>query len=82
MDFKGQIDSKLEEFIASQPDGLSSETIMASVNRIQECNPGFLACLDYLLAAADYQDFVALMLEFRYTFEYDEEAPEEEEETG
>lgn len=52
---------------------------MESVNRIQEYNPGFLACIDYLMAAADYQDFVGLMLEFRYTFEYDEEEEQAEE---
>ena len=35
---------------------------------------GMLSCLDYLLAATDYQDFVNLMLEFRETSEWEGDA--------
>ena len=42
---------------------------MESLKRIQEVDDGLLSCIDYLLAAADYQDFVNLMLEMRGPFE-------------
>lgn len=50
---------------------------MESVERMSQFNPGFLSCIDYLLAAADYQDFVELMLDFKTGFESDEEEAEE-----
>ena len=34
-------------------------------------DPGLLSCIDYLMAAADYQDFIALMLEFRVGLEWE-----------
>ena len=50
---------------------------MDSVKRVVEFNPGFLACIDYLLAAANYEEFVYLMFDFRQDseVEYDEELP-------
>ena len=71
MDFKAQVDAKLEEFIAAQPGNLTSEVIMESLLRIQEADPGLLSCIDYLMAAADYQDFINLMLDFRDGFDWD-----------
>lgn len=44
---------------------------MESLLRIQEADPGLLSCIDYLMAAADYQDFINLMLDFRDGFDYD-----------
>ena len=38
---------------------------MESLQRVQDVDDGLLSCIDYLMAAADYQDFVNLMLEFR-----------------
>lgn len=43
---------------------------MESLLRIQEADPGLLSSIDYLMAAADYQDFINLMLDFREGFEY------------
>ena len=70
------VDERLEVFIASQPlmpDGtaISTENIMQSLVRINEADPGILSCIDYLMAAADYLDFVNLMLDFRDNFEYE-----------
>ena len=59
------MDVRLEEFIAAQPDGLTSEVIMESLIRLKDVDPGLLSCIDYLMAAADYQDFIMLMLDFR-----------------
>lgn len=44
---------------------------MESLLRIQEADPGLLSCIDYLMAAADYQDFINLMLDFRDSFDWD-----------
>ena len=70
------VEERLEAFIASQPpmpDGiaLTSEIIMASLMRINDIDSGILSCLDYLMAASDYVDFVNLMLDFRDGFEYE-----------
>ena len=70
------VDERLEVFIASQPpmpDGtaITSDIIMASLIRINDIDPGILSCLDYLMAAADYVDFVNLMLDFRDCGEYE-----------
>ena len=55
------------------PDGtaINCEKIMASLIRINDIDPGILSCLDYLMAAADYVDFVNLMLDFRDCGEYE-----------
>ena len=81
------VDERLEAFIANQPpmpDGtaITGEIIMASLIRINGIDPGILSCIDYLMAASDYVDFVNLMLDFRDGFEYevgfgDENADEE-----
>lgn len=52
--------------------GLTSEQIIESLRRIQAVDDGLLSCIDYLMAAVDYQDFVNLMLEFKGPFEDDE----------
>ena len=84
--FKAMVDERLEVFIASQPpmpDGtaITSEIIMASLVRINDIDPGILSCIDYLMAAADYLDFVNLMLDFKDGFEYEVGfGPENEEE--
>ena len=70
LDFKAQVDAKVEEFIAGQPGNITTEAIMESLLRIQEADPGLLSSIDYLMAAADYQDFINLMLDFREGFEY------------
>lgn len=62
MSFKAEIDAKLDQFIAEQQGGLTTESIMESLERVNEIDNGLLSCIDYLLAAADYQDFVDLML--------------------
>eukprot|EP00354_Favella_ehrenbergii_P000429 CAMPEP_0170471934 /NCGR_PEP_ID=MMETSP0123-20130129/14061_1 /TAXON_ID=182087 /ORGANISM="Favella ehrenbergii, Strain Fehren 1" /LENGTH=71 /DNA_ID=CAMNT_0010739893 /DNA_START=363 /DNA_END=581 /DNA_ORIENTATION=+ len=38
---------------------------MESMERVQQIDPGMLTCIDYIMAAAEYEDFVGLMLEFR-----------------
>ena len=45
---------------------------MASIERLKQCDPGLLSCIDYLMAAADYQDFVDLMLDFKDCDQYEE----------
>ena len=77
LDFKAQMDVKLEEFIASQVAGLTPDMIMESLLRLNQQDGGLLSCLDYLMAAADYTDFVNLMLDFREGFE--SELPEQDE---
>lgn len=69
-DFKIHVDTKLEEFIEVHTPGLTNEEIMESLTRLKDNAPGLLSCLDYLMAAADYQDFISLMLDFRDGFEW------------
>ena len=59
------MDTKLDQFISEQVEGLTVDQIMESLQRIQQVDDGLLSCIDYLMAAADYQDFVQLMLEMR-----------------
>ena len=44
--------------------------------RIKEVDPGLLSCIDYLMAAADYESFISLMLDFREGFEWEGVDPE------
>lgn len=32
---------------------------------MQQVDPDVLSCLDYLMAASDYQEFIGLMLDFK-----------------
>ena len=73
MDFKAQIDAQLETFIQSQPEGLTNEIIMESLHRMNEVTPEFfLTCFSYLTAAADYEEFVQLMLEHQEIVNFSE----------
>jgi len=67
--FKNQMDEQVEQFVTTQVEGLTTEAIMESLQRIQQVDEGMLSCIDYLMAAAEYQDFVELMLDFREGFE-------------
>ena len=49
---------------------------MESLLRIKEVDPGLLSCIDYLMAAADYESFISLMLDFREGFEWEGVDPE------
>jgi len=71
-DFKTHVDAKLEEFIEGNTPVMTNEEIMESLTRLKDNAPGLLSCLDYLMAAADYQDFISLMLDFRDGFEWQE----------
>lgn len=44
---------------------------MESLLRLKEADPGLLSCIDYLMASADYQEFISLMLDFREGFEWE-----------
>ena len=46
---------------------------MESLHRLQEVDPGWLTCINYLMAAADYQDFVEMMLEHQECINYEED---------
>ena len=72
MNFKTQVDQQLDQFIASEVPNTSTDDIMASIERLKQCDPGLLSCIDYLMAAADYQDFVDLMLDFKDCDQYEE----------
>ena len=37
----------------------------ASLFRMEQVSPGFLFCMDYLMAAVEYIDFAQMMLDFR-----------------
>ena len=66
MDFKKELDNKIDHFIKQDPDSsLSLEIIQASLKRMQQVDPDVLSCLDYLMAASDYQEFIGLMLDFK-----------------
>ena len=75
LNFKNHMDTKLDEFVAVQVAGLTVDQIMESLQRIQQVDDGLLSCIDYLMAAADYQDFVNLMLEMRGPLE-EEDIPD------
>ena len=66
------MDVKLEEFIEVHAAGVTNESIMESLIRLKDTDLGLLSCLDYLMAAADYQDFISLMLDFRDGFEWED----------
>jgi len=36
-----------------------------SLERMEQVSPGFLFCLDYLMAATEYINFAQMMLDFR-----------------
>ena len=38
---------------------------------MNEADPGLLSCIDYLMAASEYQDFVVLMLDMRGGYDYE-----------
>ena len=50
---------------------------MESIARMNEIDNGALSSIDYLMAAAEYMDFVNLMLDFKdcntYEVEYEEQ---------
>jgi hypothetical protein len=50
-----------------EKENIIAEDLVESCSRIKEIDNHSLSCLDYLLAAADYQDFYYLMIEFKVT---------------
>ena len=44
---------------------------MQSLQRMQRIGSESLFCIDYLMAAADYMDFVSIMLDFKDVEEAD-----------
>lgn len=44
---------------------IKAEELVESCSRINEIDDHSMSCLDYLLAAADYQDFYDLIIEFK-----------------
>ena len=74
--FQAEIDKRLEKFIQSQEMQLSNEQIMESLKRIQGHDEGALMCLDYLLAATDYEDFIVIMLDFQDIYAYQPDGSE------
>ena len=46
---------------------------MEALYRLQEIDSGLLTCIDYLMAAADYSDFVDMMLEFQQCSNYEQD---------
>ena len=48
-------------------ENIKAEDLVESCDRIREIDDS-MSCLDYLIAAADYQDFYDLMIEFKVEF--------------
>ena len=62
--FNKEVDKKLDKFLEDNV-GVTSDQVYASVERIQSYDPQFLSCIDYLTAAAEYTEFIKLMLDFK-----------------
>ena len=71
------VDAKLEDFLKSE--GLTAEQVFESCERIQQIQPECLMCLDWLFAAADYESFIGMMLDFRAMNEWQDGGDEKDE---
>lgn len=61
--FGKRIEALLKDFLENEQ--IEYSQVEESLNRVSQVDPEVLMCLDYLVAATDYEDFVSLMLEFQ-----------------
>lgn len=64
------------EFLGDEK--IESENMYESLERMEQVSPGFLFCLDILMAAIDYWDFVSFMLSFQQSTNVEEYPPKQE----
>lgn len=64
------------EFLGEEK--IESEQMYESLERMEQVSPGFLFCLDILMAAIDYWDFVSFMLSFQQSTTIEEYPPKQE----
>ena len=44
---------------------MKNDSVIGSLERLQNADPGFLSSVDYLLATSDFESFCSLMQDFK-----------------
>jgi len=59
-EYSSAIETKLEDFLSKE--GLTEEELFFYIQKIYNEDPNSLTCLEYILSACDYQDFLEMVL--------------------